>query len=182
MSDFQNVDLLIENMDAGFDGPLSTREVACVNKGWDHGRSSAESEVTALQAKLKELEKERDTWERRACKEATAATDALADKRILEGQVLGLREAASWAVSENGDMQSMLALERALAATSATAERVRREIQIEILREAESYASDQVKQMGYFSHDSHIALNAILSVAEAIESGAQQLRGGGENG
>lgn len=50
MSDFSTLDLLIENMDSSLDGPLSSREVECVAKGWRQGEATANAEITRLQA------------------------------------------------------------------------------------------------------------------------------------
>lgn len=52
MSDFSTLDLLIESMDSSLDGPLSSREVECVAKGWRQGEATANAEITRLQAEL----------------------------------------------------------------------------------------------------------------------------------
>lgn len=55
MSDFSTLDLLIENMDSSLDGPLSSREVECVAKGWRQGEATANAELTRLQAENEAL-------------------------------------------------------------------------------------------------------------------------------
>lgn len=55
MSDFSTLDLLIENMDSSLDGPLSSREVECVAKGWRQGEATANAELTRLQAETERL-------------------------------------------------------------------------------------------------------------------------------
>lgn len=80
MSDFATANLLIENMDAGLDGPLSSREVACVEKGWMHGEKSASAELTRLQSEVERLRGRLDQLEallKASDRRASVATEAL---------------------------------------------------------------------------------------------------------
>ena len=54
MSDYPCASLLIENMDKSLDGPLSSREVKGVEKGWEHGERAAGEENATLRQKLEQ--------------------------------------------------------------------------------------------------------------------------------